>query len=193
MKIYFADIFYLFGEGPPFIFLLYFRYIYFLLYVLLSRNRQQDRFQYLTYHKIMHYSLFQKYICYYILFTLDSVHSFSQTKFPSLSLLFLLLQTKSIYRKFRRKSICITTQLTTFYCYSATNSKTNLSNKWLFFKQFKRGYQLVVFPGPNLIPSARFIKKSCTTIFTDVQKISLGQPCIKAYLCSTTKMTNSER
>ena len=32
--------------------------------------------------------------------------------------------------KYKHKSICINnTQLTTFYCYSATNSTTNLSNK----------------------------------------------------------------
>ena len=127
----------------------------------------------------------------YLLQTLWTV--FHQLNFHLYLCFFCYCKTKSIYRKFRHKSTCITTQLTTFYCYSATNSKTNLSNKWLFFKQFKRGYQLVVFPSPTLIPSTRFIKKSCTILFTDVQKISLGQPCIKAYLCSTTKMTNSER
>ena len=35
----------------------------------------------------------------------------------------------SACRKYRHKDICIDTQLTTFYCYSATSSIANLSNK----------------------------------------------------------------
>ena len=38
IKIYLADIIYLLGERPPSIFRLQFRYIYFLLYILLSQN-----------------------------------------------------------------------------------------------------------------------------------------------------------
>ena len=45
-------------------------------------------------------------------------------------------------------AICINiTQLTTFYCYSATNFIINLSNKQLFFTKFKRGItpQFILF------------------------------------------------
>ena len=55
----------------------------------------------------------------------------------------------NICRNYRHKSICINnTQLTTFYCYSATNSTANLSNKQLFFSKFKRGIfpQFILFP-----------------------------------------------
>ena len=55
----------------------------------------------------------------------------------------------SICRKYRHKSICINnTQLTTFYCYSTTNSITNFSNKQLQFTKFKRGItpQFILFP-----------------------------------------------
>ena len=77
-------------------------YIYFLLYIWLSKNWQQDQFQYLSYQK--------KFI--------SSSRNISVTK------------KSSICRKYRYKSICINnTMLTTFYCYSPTNSVTNLSNK----------------------------------------------------------------
>ena len=36
MKIHLADIFHLFGESPPSIFPLHFRYIYFLLYIFIK-------------------------------------------------------------------------------------------------------------------------------------------------------------
>ena len=77
-------------------------YIYFLLYILLSQNWQQDQFQYLSYQK--------KFI--------SSSRNISVTK------------KSSICRKYTHKIICIDiTQLTASYCYSATNSITNLSNK----------------------------------------------------------------
>ena len=79
----------------------------------------------------------------------------------------------SICRKYRHKSICINNiQLTTFYCQSATNSITNLSNKQLFFPQFKRGYHPIVYPIPFLTPSPLFVKKSYTRPFTDVFGVS---------------------
>ena len=60
----------------------------------------------------------------------------------------------SVCKKYRHKSICINiTQLTTLYCYSATNSITNLSNKQLFFKKLKRRYHSIVYPILTLIPS----------------------------------------
>ena len=61
----------------------------------------------------------------------------------------------SICRKYRHRSICINnTQLTTFYCYTATSSITNLSNKYLFFTKFKRGYHPIVYPIPTLMSSS---------------------------------------
>ena len=57
----------------------------------------------------------------------------------------------SICRKHKHKSICINnTQLTTFYCYNATNSKTKISNKQLFFTKFKSEYHPIVYPIPTL-------------------------------------------
>ena len=46
-----SNIFYLFSESLPSIFPLHFRCIYFLLYILLSQNCWQHRFQFLTYQK----------------------------------------------------------------------------------------------------------------------------------------------
>ena len=49
------------------------------------------------------------------------------------------------------RSTCISnTQLTTFYCYSATNSVTNFSKKQLFFTKLKREYQPMVYHIPTL-------------------------------------------
>ena len=61
--------------------------------------------------------------------------------------------TSKLIAKYKHKSIRINTQLTTFYCYSATNCITNLSNKQLLFTKFKNGYQPTVYSIPTLISS----------------------------------------
>ena len=100
MKRHFADIFHLFGEILPVIFLLHLRCIYFLLYILLNQNLQQDQYQYLTYQKkcIIPYSRNIS-VIYYILFPLnfreDLVH-LPQTEFP---VLILLLQKQEHHQK----------------------------------------------------------------------------------------------
>ena len=92
--------------------------------------------------------------------------------------------------------ISITTQLTTFYCYSTTNSTTNLSSKQLFFTQFKNGYHPIIYPICTLIPSPLFVKKPYTSPFTMSREYLGSTMYIKAYFlnkCSTTKLTNSEK
>ena len=119
-------------------------YIYFLLYILLSQNWQQDQFQYLRYPKKC---------------IIPSSRNISVTKKSSICI------------KFRHKSIHINnTHLTTFYCYSATSSVTNLSNKYFFFTKFKRWYHPIVYPIPTLIP------KPYSSSSTDVQRTALGWP-----------------
>ena len=80
-------------------------------------------------------------------------------KFPEKKTLFPLLGTYLLLRnqvsaENIHKSISINnTQLTTFYCNSATISIANLSNTQLFFTKFNRGHHPVVYPIPTLIPS----------------------------------------
>ena len=67
---------------------------------------------------------------------------FPQTHFPILIfLMMLLLQNQIIW-------------ITTFYCYSARNSITNLENVQLFFTEFKREYQPTVHSTLTLIQSS---------------------------------------
>ena len=91
------------------IFPLFYTCVHFSLYVLLYCSWWQDTFQYLT-HQEIYYSLFQVYICYYILFTLNSIsymELFQQNKFPVLLLLIKLLQIKTTSRKYGHISICV--------------------------------------------------------------------------------------
>ena len=114
-------------ESPPSTFPLQFGQLFIFIFVIhLTKSKLVTRsVPVLKLPDKMHYSLFQEYK--------------SVTK------------KSSICRKLRHKSIYINnTQLTTFYCYSATNSITNLSNKQLFFTKFKRGYHPIVYPIPTL-------------------------------------------
>ena len=128
----------------------------------------------------MYYSLFQQYVCYYILLTLNFIFHFSQTEFAFLILLILLIQNLEHLKKYRHKSNCITTQLTTFYCYSTINSITNLSNKQLFLKKFKGGYHPIIYPISTFIPSPSICKKSLNQPLTLIQ-------------CSIARLTYSEK
>ena len=76
----------------------------------------------LTLQEKMYYSLFWIYMCY--------------------------SEIKSICRKYRHKSIHITNQLTTIYCYSTASSITNLSNNSYSSHSFKVGItlQVILFP-----------------------------------------------
>ena len=103
----------------------------------------------------------------------------------------------NICRKYRHISICINnTQLTTFYCYNATNSITNFTNKQLLFTKFQRGYHPRFYLIPTLPSSLQ--KKPYTSPFTDVQRIILGSAMhIKGLFSksmhSTIKLTNLEK
>ena len=101
MKIHLVEIFYLFGERPPSIFPSYV-YLFFVIHFAKLKFMVRS-VPVLKLPEKMYYSFFKGYICYE--------------------------EIKNICRKNKHKSICIIIQLTTFYCYSATNSITNLSNK----------------------------------------------------------------
>ena len=102
-KMHLAHLFYLFNESPPSIIPLLLRYIYFLLYTLLSHNSSSRNISV---------------IIYYSLWTLWYI--FHYLKFYFQFCLYYYLKIKSISRKNRHKRIFIITQLATFYCYSAT-------------------------------------------------------------------------
>ena len=69
---------------------------------------------------------------YILLMPIYSIFYLSGESPPSKS----VTKKSSICRKYRHKSICINnTQLTTFYWYSATNSRTKLSNKGSYSSQ----------------------------------------------------------
>ena len=143
-------IFYLSSESSPSTFSLQFGLLFILIFIIhLTKSKLVTRsVPVLKFPDKMHYSLIQEYK--------------SVTK------------KSSICKKLRHKSIFINnTQLTIFYCYSATSSITNLSNKQLFFNKFKKEYHPMVYSFPTLIPSP-LQKKPYTSPFTDVQRISLG-------------------
>ena len=91
MKMHIADIFYLFGDFPPSIFPLKFRYIYFLLYILPSQSSWQDHFQYLCYQKKRIIS-FPRNIFVIIPISFEFLVHFSQTEISFLTVPILLLQ-----------------------------------------------------------------------------------------------------
>ena len=123
-------IFYLSGESPPSTFPLQFGQLFMFIFVIhFTKSKVITRsVPVLKLPEKMHYSLFKE--------------CKSITK------------NSSICRKYRHKSICINnTYLSTFYCYSTTNSIKNLSNNQLFFTKLKRWYHSIVYPISTLIPS----------------------------------------